>query len=128
MHGAVLTHHFPSPRSACGRQEISTNHIHISGYSTVSTVYKHGKGVESKLVPSGYPDSKTGSPGVGLRLMENNFFSRAAKATAARTASVLDRDSILVCCRCAQPQHYRPCGSISVRIDVPETKAAAEET
>lgn len=54
--------------------------------------------------PNGYLGSKTGSPGVDLRLMDNRFFGRAANATAGYTVNVLDRDSNLLCGRCVQPQ------------------------
>lgn len=130
--------------SVRGRGETSTHHLHIAGYSNVSTVYKHGKGVESKpfragghrwkltYYPNGYPDSKTGCPGVLLSLMENRFFGRAADATAGYSVSVLDRDGNLLGSRCAIPQHYSlhdsSWGPSGIWMDVPETEAAAEET
>jgi hypothetical protein len=118
------------------------HHLHIGGYSTVSTLYKHGKGVESKPFRAGghrwkLTYSKTGSPGMDLRLMDNRFLGRAANAMAGYTVNVLDRDGNLLCGRCVQPQQYsldeysirdRSWCSTGIWIDIPETKAVAEET
>lgn len=133
--------------SVRGREVTGTHHLHIGGYSTVDSVFSHGKGIDSRpfragghrwqlsYYPNGIEDTKTTSgcrPAFALRLMDNRFLGSAADATAKYDVSVLDSDGDVVYRHChpGAANHYslqqRGSGcSSGYRVDLREDEAAA---